>query len=104
MKHGINEEKIKVFKELENGSLNIILKYFYASTCGRCDGGDERYYCTIINYIRAEFRRRRKLPQYATCQILNCGRDADCGYMECRKNYPFTLRLILENNNVDCHF
>ena len=88
LEHGINEEKRKVFKELDNGSLNKILKYSYADTCGRCNGGGKCYYCTIINYIHAEFRRRRKLPQYATCQILNCGCDTDCGCMECRKNYP----------------
>ena len=88
LEHGINEKKRKVFKELDNGSLNKILKYSYANTCGRCNGAGECYYCTIINYIHAEFRRRRKLPQYATCQILNCGRDTNCGCMECRKNYP----------------
>ena len=88
MEHGINEEKSKVFKELDNGSLNKTLKYSYADTCGRCNKGGQCYYCTIINYIEAEFRRRRKLPQYATCRILNCGRDTDCGCMECRKNYP----------------
>ena len=88
LEHGINAEKRKVFKELDNGSLNKILKCSYADTCGRCNGGAECYYYTIINYIHAEFRRRRKLPQYATCQILNCGRDTDCGCMECRKNYP----------------
>ena len=27
--------------------------------------------------------KKEKLPQ-----ILNCGRDMDCGCMECRKNYP----------------
>ena len=88
LEHGINEEKRKVFKELDNGSLNKILKYSDADTCGRCNGGGKCYYCTIVNYIHAEFRRRRKLPQYATCQILNCDRDTDCGCMECRKNYP----------------
>ena len=63
LEHGINEEKRKVFKELDNGSLNKILKYSYADTCGRYNGGGKCYYCTIINYIHAEFRRRRKLPQ-----------------------------------------
>ena len=53
LEHGINEEKSKVFKELDNGSLNKILKYSYANTCG--DGGDECYYYTIINYTYAEF-------------------------------------------------
>ena len=66
LEHEINEEKSKDFKELNNGLLNKILKYCYANTCGRYNGGDECYYCTIINYIHAEFRRRRKLPQYAT--------------------------------------
>ena len=51
--HGINEVKRKVFKELDIGSLNKILKYSYADTCGRCNGGGECYYCTIINYIHA---------------------------------------------------
>ena len=88
MEHGSNEEKSKVSKELDNGSLKKILKYSYANTCGRCNGDGEYYYCTIINYIHAEFRRKRKLPQYAACQILNYGLDTDCGCMEYRKNYP----------------
>ena len=71
LEHEINEEKDS-----------------YANTFGRCNKGGECYYCTIIDYIHAEFRRRRELPQYATCQILNCGRDTDCWCMECRKNYP----------------
>ena len=41
LEHGINEEKRKVFKELDNGSLNKILKYSYSDTCGRCNGGGE---------------------------------------------------------------
>ena len=52
LEHGINEEKRNVFKELDNGSLNKILKYSYANACGRCNGGVECYYCTIINYMQ----------------------------------------------------
>ena len=35
LEQGINEEKSKFFKELDNGSLNKILKYSCANTCGR---------------------------------------------------------------------
>ena len=43
LEHGINEEKSKVFKKRDNGSLNKILKYSYANTCGRYNRGDECY-------------------------------------------------------------
>ena len=55
LEHSINDKKSKVFKELNNCSLNKILKYSYANTCGRCNGTDGCYYCTIINYVHAEF-------------------------------------------------
>ena len=38
LEHSINDEKSKVFKELRNCSLNKILKYSYANTCGNTLG------------------------------------------------------------------
>ena len=55
LEHGINEEKSKVFKELDNGSLNKVLKYSYANTCGRCNGGDECYYVPLLTIFMQNF-------------------------------------------------
>ena len=94
----IREAKSKVFKELDVDSLNKILKYCYANTCGRCNGTDRCYCYIIINHVHEEFTESRKSLKYSTCRILNSGRDEDCVCFACNKIYP--LHPFLNSEGV----
>lgn len=79
----ISENKRKFFKELDTISLKKVTSYCYANTYDRCSGTDYLYFCTIIDFVRQEFREQRGKNKCSL--ILDKGKN-NCICYECSSN------------------
>ena len=90
LKGGLDKSKRYVIEELDNLPLRLGLDYCYANNAYSCLRTDQCYYCTIIDFIGTEFRKRRSSDngyyhilqkEKRACSCWVCRKDNDPHYV-----------------------